>query len=616
MINPLPAAENFRNETAVLTILRGVPCEGIVTDADGRPVEGVTVTLGELGQGSCAVPTRVTDGAGRFRFGGVSLKRGDERVLGFLKEGFAPELLDLLSAENLVGIEVALRKGKSLRVLFTDKEGVPIPRVVMAFDHWRLRRPFHLRFESNEVGLMQWDDAPEDAVGYAVLHEAFQRQDVKLTASDEVQTVVLQRPMTISGRVIDARTREPISEFRLTMGRVFHGRREWSDWAHAQPRNYTRGEYLVTSSSPVAMMNREGGPGEVGFRRVRIDAPGFRPGVSREIANEEDTAVCDFELEPGANAEGVVRDPAGRPVMNVAVVVADGANPVFVRNGETLRNRDFTVRTNENGRYVLPPQEEDVPIVVVDREAGYALTSWSALLAAPDIQLQAWGRLELVTTAGVDAKLNYFLRPLRDYRSRERVHFDSSPETSRDGLWTFEGLPAGEWKLGSFGQPMDEGPVVTIAAGETVRMDLRSGRRSVIGRIAPLPPGVAREEPLAHLRLRTRLPRPEVPSGLTDAEQMAWPENWRTTPEGQIFKAESFEAPFQIDAQGRFRIDDLKPGPYTIVAVFFRTLPKYANARPDVAGVAAKEFNLVEGESALDLGVLEVKPPGAPPEGL
>jgi hypothetical protein len=115
--------------------------------------------------------------------------------------------------------------------------------------------------------------------------------------------------------------------------------------------------------------------------------------------------------------------------------------------------------------------------------------------------------------------------------------------------------------------------------------------------------------------LRTRLPRPEVPPGLTDAEQMAWLENWRATPEGQIFKAESFEAPFQIDAQGRFRIDDLKPGPYTIVAVFFRSLPKYANARPDVAGFAAKEFELVEGERALDLGVLEVKPPGAPPEG-
>jgi hypothetical protein len=595
-LHPLPAAENFRNETAVLTILRGPPCEGTVTDAEGHPVEGVTVTLGEYGQSSCAVPTRLTDAEGSFRFGGISLKPHHSNVLCFLKEGLAPELIELQQVENLRGVKVALRKGRPLRVQFTDKEGMPIAGVVTAFNHWRLQRPFHLRFESNEVGLMRWDDAPEDAVGYVAMHESFTRQDIKLTAGDDVQTVVLQRPMSISGRVIDAQTREPIPEFRLTTGRVFHEEREWSDWAHAQPRTFTAGKYLVSSTWPVTLMNREGGPGEVGFRRVRIDAPGYQPGISREIANEEEMVICDFELEKGANAEGVVRDPAGRPVANISVVVTGGCNPVFVRNGETLRNQDFTVKTDANGRYALPPQEEDVPIVVLDREAGYAFTSWNALRAAPDIQLRPWGRFELATTSGLDAKVNYYLWPLHDYRTQERVHFDSSPESSRDGVWIFEGLPAGEWRLGTYGQGMNKGPVVIITDGETTRMDLRSKRRSITGQIAPLSPGLAREEPLAHLRLRTRWPRPEVPPGLTDAEQRTWFENWRQTPEGRALEEASFETMFLIDGQGKFRIDDLKPGPYMIVAIFFRSLPKSPNSQPDVAGIAAKEFELVEGK--------------------
>ena len=612
-IEAMPPAVDFKNEKAILMLYRGISCEGKVTDEQGEPIEGVEVISGEAGEGSPAKPTRLTDALGHFRFGGISLKRHcAAAILSFRKEGYAPKLVEIQPTATAIEKNIVLRRGNELRVRFADKEGEPIAGVMMAVNYWREHRPFHLAFKSDATGLLTWVDAPEDAIGYSVLHESYQRQEVKLTAKAEVQTVVLQRHATISGRVVDAQTKEPIIAFRLTKGRIFHERREWSDWSYEQARFFRDGQYQVSIGSPVVMMNHQGGPGEIGFHRVRVDADGYRPAISREIANEEEIVECDFELERATGLEGTVRDLEGNVAASAHVIVLGSGNPVVLRNGEVLRNRHFTVSTNAEGRYVLPPQEQDISILVVHPRLGYLVTKWSELLAAPDVQLRAWGELAVATTAGVQSEARYFVRPASGGDDENvRIRFDSAPVLSPDGSWVFKGLPAGPCRLGTYHEPMDAGPVVTIENGKTARLDFRSKRRTVVGQILLPAEKVALEEPLAHLRLRRILPDPpSMPTGLDGAKRKEWFLTYRETPEGKQRRAESFERTFKIDAQGRFRIDDLEQGSYKMVAIFFRSMPREANVQPDVAGLAAKDFELVAGEGEFDLGTLPVMPPG------
>jgi hypothetical protein len=614
-----PPAEEFQNGTAVLTMLKGVPCEGIVTDEQGRPIEKVKVLLGEGGQDSCAVPTRRTDAQGRFRFGAISQKRGHAApILSFLKQGYAPEMVELPPASALIQRNVRLRKGRSLRVQFRDPAGQPIPGVIMAIEYWRGHRPFHWRFNADETGLFEWADAPDDAVTFAILHESFQRHNAQLTASDEIQTIVLLRPGKISCRVIDARTKEPIPKFRVIYGTYFPERHPiGSNWNTSYPKIFTAGAYVQHTGSPVTIGDGKGGPGESGFRRLRIDADGYQPAVSRPIANEEEQIECDFELEPGAAITGTIRDAEGRPAAGIELIVAGLGNPMMVRNGEPYHRQSITVTADETGRYVLPPQEEDFPIVVAHPKLGYATTTCSELAVTPDLQLRAWGRLEIAATVRAGAKPPYYLQPVMRSQpvilresAQARIRFDSSPTVTRDGLLVFEGLTAGPWRLAAHGQPMHGGPEIIVENGKTHTLDLRSGRRSIVGQIILPAEGIAAQEPLAQLRLRAIVPQPEIPGALDRQQQGEWWRAWQTTPEGRAHRAASLDLPFEIDHEGKFRIDDLAPGRYNLSALFFRSMPSAPNARPDVIGLAVVEFELAAGEAPLDLGRLDIQPPG------
>jgi hypothetical protein len=584
----LPPAEDFVRETAVLTIRSGVPCTGKVSDEQGLPLEKVEVILGEGAEDSTTKPSCRTDAAGRFRFGGVAFPPHREPpVLSFNKEGFGPEMIQLQPSSAPVHVDVVLRPGRSLRVRFTDPEGAPVPGVTLAMSNWRKHRPFHRRFQSDETGLAVWENAPTDAVGFWIFHEGFQRDEVSITATDAVQTIRLRRPTEIVGSVIDARTKERIPHFTLVRGRHFPEKpRAWSHWNFAWPALFTGGEYRCGAGDPAIMRHRDGSEAQQGFRRIRISAPGYRPAISRLIANDEEQVRCDFELEPAESVRGSVRDIHGSPVAGADVIVSGHGNPVLVESGKAHHRDYFMVSSDTEGRYELPPQEENFAVVMSHPQAGYVITSFVDLSGAPDVRLLPWGRFELLTTSGREAPGYYFLRPVHRRENREeRVRFMSKPVMNDDGVLVFEGLPAGEMQFGANGQAMRDTDVIVIESGRTTRLDLRSGRRIVTGQILLPPGGVAIEEPLAHLRLRRQ--RPANTEG-----------DWAR-------RAEYSEMTFGIDFDGKFRIPDVLPGIYKLTALFFRSPPSREN-RPEVAGLVSKDFELRAGEGAFDLGVLPV----------
>ena len=90
--------------------------------------------------------------------------------------------------------------------------------------------------------------------------------------------------------------------------------------------------------------------------------------------------------------------------------------------------------TNEEGRYALLPQEDSSWILLVHPEAGYRVARWGELRAAPDVPLQAWGQLEVATTAREGSEARYLVRSAsRHEDGNARIHFESTPVLSPAG---------------------------------------------------------------------------------------------------------------------------------------------------------------------------------------
>ena len=97
------------------------------------------------------------------------------------------------------------------------------------------------------------------------------------------------------------------------------------------------------------------------------------------------------------------------------------------------------------------------------------------------------------------------------------------------------------------------------------------------------------------------------PPNLTPDQRRAWVQNWITTPAGKAYQSKPGEIPFTLDAGGNFRIDDVSPGNYQLIAVFLRSLPTGPQAKADVLGAVDRKFELTSTTGDYDLGTLPVQ---------
>jgi ankyrin repeat protein len=615
-IDARPSDDDFKQQKALLIAHKGVPVEGRVTDDKGKPVAGVDVVFGEAGSGSTTSPNTTTDAAGHFHFGGLSIKRTYmlSPILTFTSANYAPEMIELKPLAGRQNLQVQLKPGKRLRLHLTDQQGHPLKNVTLAADHWRGHRPFtDIRFQSDNDGLIAWDHAPDDPITYAMLTDSFQNQNLILQPKDEVQSIQLKRQTIVTGRILDATTKQSITAFDLIFGTYYPPQVQgYTGWAREAVLHIQGDSYRYVFSYPARMDSTDGlGLGTEGFHRIRIEAPGYEPGVSRPIANDEESVSIDFQLKPAQAIHGVVTAVDGTPVKDAQVIVAGPGNPLQITNGVCRSKWDqLSVNTNAQGEYDLPPQEEDYPIAIIQPDAGYFTTTYRTLKTSSNVKLLPWGSIALATTAQTDANPPYYVRYVHEDEAsyqKERIHFEVyKPSELKNGAAIYKQLVAGPIKIGKFMQDINEGQVVQIENGKTTRVDLGAGKNAVIGKIA-MPPGAFADSPLTILRLRPVVPDPPYPPNLTQDQRRAWVQTWRKTPEGQAFGAKATEIPFTLDGGGNFRIDDVSPGSYQLIAVFLRSLPTGSQAKADVLGAVQRKFELTTVAGDCDLGTLPVQ---------
>ena len=133
-------------------------------------------------------------------------------------------------------------------------------------------------------------------------------------------------------------------------------------WNRSRARPATGGRYEIQFDD----LTRQQG------RRLRVEADGYMPAVSRVIRDDEDNPVVNFVLQKGAGIAGVVQLPDGTPLAGADVVLVSPSQPAFLTNGLPPRGNDHRiVKTGGDGHFTFPPQEPPYTIVVL-HDRGFA----------------------------------------------------------------------------------------------------------------------------------------------------------------------------------------------------------------------------------------------------
>ncbi len=171
--------------------------------------------------------------------------------------------------------------------------------------------------------------------------------------ADEVE-ITVRRAGRLRGRVIDASSRESVTEFDVEAGN-YDGSGNENRW---ELKNITTdsGEFDFT-----ALLDKEW--------FVRVEAVGYAESVHMGAALASGEVVDDilFELEPGRVVRGTVTDPGGQPVAGALVFDNGDVFNVIRRN-----SRYAAATTDVRGTFTIDSIPEDTQIVYV-LKPGFAI---------------------------------------------------------------------------------------------------------------------------------------------------------------------------------------------------------------------------------------------------
>jgi len=571
---PSPSVAKLMDMTGVMLMKKGMAVEGTVTNPDGAAVAGATVAQGGDRFGS-EYPKTTTDENGRYRF--AHCKSGP-MVLTVVARGWAPDLRQINVHGELGPVDFQLRKGRTLRVRVADKDGNRLPGVWVAPDTWRSHRSLTglgVPRDTNAQGLWVWDWAPDDAVVCDILKRGYMSlRNQSLTARDEEYVLTLHRPLEISGRVVDAESKEPIKAFRIVPGLAWGREGDSPSWMRYRIKNGRDGTYSHQFSEPYPQYF------------VRIEAEGYLPVASRSFSADEGKATFDLELKKGSGPEGVVLDPEGKPTEGARVYICSKSSRPNVRDGRNTDDRDSVKTTTDaDGKFRLPPQLEPYSLLVL-HDLGYAEVPQATLAQSPEIRLVRWARVEGILRIGSGLGAQKELAMLVE-RPREddvpQAYFDYDVTSDAEGRFTFEWALPGKARIdrkvrfavrdSGFSSTSSHRVRVELQPGETARVELGGTGRPIEGR-AILPPGEQEtiDWNFAIGRLSPKSAEVPTPDNFRemDAEaQQAWYKAWTESDAYQEYlKAREGRETyaFTFGADGSFRCDDVPAGVYKLSA--------------------------------------------------
>jgi RNA polymerase sigma factor (sigma-70 family) len=582
----------LREGTHVFRLGQAISINGVVADAEARPVAGAEVFVGEVGTERRRKAATAFDGA----FTVAGCKPGTN-VLSAVAEGFAATALEVNATANAEPVLLTLHAGKTLRIRVADRAGQPIANATVRLNTFKRSSPtidspqtipaqVEFNPKTDTEGRVKWNNAPDgehffiiSAGGYMVA------QDVRLRPDAVEHVVTLSPALTVFGTARDAENGELIPQFRVVTG--------WPDWSlipgttNARwsmlepfwPR-FSGGQFRHTYEEPVV-----GGMANRGYI-LKFEAEGYAPFISRIIGADEVEARIDAVLHPAASTTITVLLPDGRPASQVDVGLVSPGARLELLPGRFSRLGPLSgaalLRTDAKGK-VLLSSDPSITRVIFACSDGYAEAMPADLRVEPTVRLQPWGRIEGVFASGKSAAGRLVKLELgHDAFDTVRTDFHQYQlEADGEGRFTFPQVPPGQRKLlrlfpGKQGNMAmwRHGPTtdIDIQPGETTRTTLGEPGCIIIARV--LWPEGFKRAPTMQVFGTVATPLPEPPAdgiGSDDVGHMEALVRLQKSPEFLVAAASARRYPFTEQPDGTWRSEEVLPGNYTVsvrVAVF------------------------------------------------
>jgi hypothetical protein len=544
--------ESLRAGTFKTVLHRGLEAFGRVVDESDNPIAGATVWAG-LRNYRERQETK-TGGEGKFRFKNVT---GGDVVFSVSAKGRQPDSKTVSVKADMAEIIFKLPAGKTIRAVVQDENASPIPgaRVVLE-GSGDMGRTYEFSTTTDKDGRFEWDSAPDGPAQFYIGKDGYeQKRNVELKPDIE-NIVTLRKPRTVQGQVVDAESGNPVTKFRVGVGRYTAGDSFYADYPGMKDFTDVNGRFSVT-------LDEEYDTG------VKAEADDYSEKIELLPDAQNGVMTVTLRLKPSAALHGVVVSPQGQPLPDVSVALTKNSPGGTVSlSGTRLRSYSSGPRisiTDADGKFTLPSPPETGGIVLAVGDPGYSTASVEQLRANPTLVLQPWGRIEgtlkIGGQPGAGKDLMLTLGDIgvgTDWDSYKRT-------TDEQGAFTFEKVPPGEVSIARLIKTSEnswshsDSTPVTVKPGETTPVTLGDNGAVVVGKVRFETPATNGEALSIEGNLSSQMPQ-QRPNFNSQEEAQAF----YNSPEWKELMKSHKNYSLEIKSDGSFEADNVVPGNYSL----------------------------------------------------
>jgi hypothetical protein len=648
-----PGAKELRAGTAVLTMELLSALRGRVLDPSGQPVAGATVYRGEewgiMGWDEDK-PSVKTGADGVFRF---QTAEAGTAQLAAIAAGYGGAIQTVSITQGMAPVELRLTAPQLRRFRVTGLAGKPIVNMNVKVSDWETFRYPPWEFKTDAEGRFTFSNAPKGELKMdfrAPGHMDLVMRPVSET--EDEQLIQLGPALRLHGKVTDARTGQPVPEFKVTPGwprQIFRDgalTNEGGEWSNPrQAKTFKHGEYDWTFNQPLIV-----GTAKPYDFLLRVEADGYGPAISRVFKATEGEAAFDFALGVAKYLTGSLRFSDGSPATGAILYLKDDRRFLPFVNGALANGRmgTATLPVDQNAQFKWI-QQADAVTFLAWHERGFAEFTPDDLERSNTITLTRWSAVEGMLWRGDHVAANESValcfNPKEGKRNgrfmaRPGPFYNYEAKTDDQGRFIFDKVPPGEVAVARvepitrpprFGMPIGDVwagcRLAVVKAPEGGHAQVKAGGfgRAVMGKLVS-----TNNFANCIADLTPMLPPIPYPDGLDDAAKQKWVADWFWSEAGQKYRiwyggtpqVESFRQfphswAVNVAADGSFQIDDVPAGDYTLSANFRDPSDKYPGMAMRLGRNAAAltyKFTVPPGDDlptlpALELGTIgETKP--------
>ncbi len=577
----IPKIADLRADKAVTVMKKGVPIEGRVIDAEGKPVADARVLSAASPQNMHTEVDKfivATDAQGRFRTGQV--KAGEWHLIGLAK-GHGPGLQTVKIGTAIPQVEIALTKPHVFKGRVLDPDGKPIAGAFVVPDTWRGYRCLGAFFWTGTDGRFRWDDAPGDEMSINVDMPGYRGISMQRVAPSGADVVFTLKPsLTIHGKLTDAETKKRVDNATVEYSAIDPKSGAPLKWTNLPETGAGTGVYMgrLDANFPITAE----------AYKLRLLSPGYQPFLSRAFRREEKVVLdYDIALVPGVGkpegAVATVLRPDGKPLGGARVYIIQEYGSISLQDGvgnvrQGSKSRED--RTGPDGTFAIPPYDQPWFALILGGDA-YAIANKQGLEKSAKIQAKLYARIQGQYRIGTRSVPNQEVGldgMIQDPASSGTIHLEQKAKTDAEGRFSFKnvipdtGLHVARYDRGEgAGHVWSSGEPVGVEPGATAQVLLGGKGRPIIGRIEP-PEGWAKPidftmESDAALETNQTLPDPlSLYRGKTSigAEWNDWLRRSSESLEGREYASRRVLIRAGLSPDGSFRIDDVSPGVYRL----------------------------------------------------